>query len=118
MVSEGLAVTKPILCYINGDTLAVFPERGVRLPKRATFRPIEAYKSLYNYGNLSRNRWPWKSMQPGECVTIPWGFANIAAIINSINGYQQYAKGSKFIYRSTIDGLMVWCKKQSKKNRA
>jgi len=102
-------------CHIGGKDWTLQAVTGVPIvpQSRHVKRPPEAARG----GRAkTRNRWPWRLMQPDESLQIAWGYVTVTDIINSINGYCKNAKGASFCYRSTPVGLRVWCITQAERN--
>lgn len=89
--------SKFISCKING--------------KQAELKVYRKSKFSTSRGFARRGEcvWPWRFMQAGDCVAIPYTLANYRQIQNAINGYVKHASGAKFSYRSEIDCLEVLC---------
>ena len=98
-------MTKTIKCRINGNNI-----RLKRLHKH-----IEGKRGKWNSDSHADivthkdNSWPWRFMNAGDCVHIPYKYASYKQMQNSINGYTKNSGGAKFCYRSETLGLTVWC---------
>lgn len=95
-----------IECRINGNNLKLKVTRRKFVEGRGKWTD-ESHRAVKTHCD---NIWPWRFMKPGQCVTVPYEYANYKQMQNSINGFTRHAKSVKFSYRSEADGLAVWCK--------
>lgn len=94
-----------IECRINGHNLRLKTQSKPMPETRGNWND-ESHRQVKTHRD---NIWPWRFMRAGECIIVPYKFANYGQMQNSINGYTRHANGVKFRYRSEASGLAVWC---------
>lgn len=94
-----------IKCRINGHNLRL-KKITAELPKQYGRWSSKSHAEIVTHKD---NSWPWRLMELGDCVHIPYKYTTYKQMQNSINGYTRHARGVKFRYRSQALGLTVWC---------
>ncbi len=98
-----------IECRINGVNMQVEAEK---LPAPKEWQRGKWGEDSHNvWERRTDNIWPWRYMEAGERVVIPYTAASYPQMQNSINGFTRHSYGAKFRYRSDALGLIVWCVK-------